>query len=72
MDQKKIDRINELSKKKKSPEGLTEEEHAERAQLHKEYIEAYRSHLRGILDNSVIQYPDGTREKVKDRYKGDK
>ena len=31
MDQKQIDRINELAKKAKSPEGLTEWEEMERA-----------------------------------------
>lgn len=69
MDQKLLDRINELSHKRKTV-GLTPEEEAERAQLHKEYIAAYRAYLRGILDNTVIERPDGTRENVKDRYKG--
>lgn len=68
MDQKLLDRINELAKKRKTV-GLTPEEEAERAQLHKEYIAAYRAYLRGILDNTVIERPDGTRENVKDRYK---
>ncbi len=64
MEQSKIDRINELARKLKS-EGLTEEEQAERAQLHKEYIESYRRSLRGILDNTYIQQTDGTRIKLK-------
>ena len=63
MDQKKIDRINFLARKMKT-EGLTEEEAAERKQLHKEYIEAYRRNLRATLDNTYIQRPDGTREKI--------
>ena len=37
MDQKQIDRINELARKAKSPEGLTEWEVAERAALRREY-----------------------------------
>ena len=36
MDQKQIDRLNELAKKAKSPEGLTEWETAERAALRRE------------------------------------
>ena len=63
MDQKKLDRINELAAKMKTV-GLTEEEAAERKQLHEEYIEAYRANLRGILENTYIQRPDGTREKL--------
>ncbi|MBE6609261.1 MAG: DUF896 domain-containing protein [Ruminococcaceae bacterium] len=64
MDQKKVDRINYLARKSKS-EGLTEEEKAEQQVLRKEYIEDYRRSLRGILDNTVIQRPDGTKEKLK-------
>ncbi len=64
MEQAKLDRINELAKKKKAGT-LTPEEEAERAVLHKEYIAAYRASLRGILENTYIQRPDGTREKLK-------
>ncbi|MCQ2432743.1 MAG: DUF896 domain-containing protein [Clostridia bacterium] len=64
MEQKKIDRINELARKKRSV-GLSDEELAEQAALHKEYIAAYRASLRGILDNTVIQRPDGSREPLK-------
>ena len=44
MEQAKIDRINELARKKKA-EGLTEEELAEQAELRKEYIEGYKRSL---------------------------
>ena len=64
LDQKKVDRINYLARKSKS-EGLTEEEKAEQQVLRQEYIEDYRRSLRGILDNTVIQRPDGTKEKIK-------
>lgn len=63
MEQAKIDRINELAAKLKK-EGLTEEEAAERKQLHAEYIAAYKANLHGILSNTYIQRPDGTREKL--------
>ncbi len=72
MEQSKLDRINELAKKKKAGTPLTAEEQAEREALHKEYIVEYRAYLRGILDNTVIERPDGTRESVKDRYKDNK
>ncbi len=66
MEQKKVDRINELAKKAKTEE-LTEAEKAEQKSLREEYIRDFRASLRGILDNSVIERPDGTKEKVKDR-----
>ncbi|MBQ8275438.1 MAG: DUF896 domain-containing protein [Clostridia bacterium] len=61
MEQSKIDRINALARKAKA-EGLTEEEKAEQAVLRKEYIESYRASLRAMLENTVIQRPDGSRE----------
>ena len=67
MEQKQIERINELAKKAKSPEGLTAEETAERDALRREYIEAYKRSLTAQLDNTYIQYPDGTRRKLKQR-----
>ena len=64
MEQSKIDRINELARKKKAGEVLTEEELAEQAALRREYVEWYMRGLRGTLDNTVIVRPDGTREKI--------
>ena len=68
MEQKKLDRINELAKKAKESE-LTDEEKAEQKILREEYIRDFRASLRGILDNSVIRRPDGTEEKVANRNK---
>ena len=68
MDQKKIDRINELARLAKQRE-LTAEEQAERAVLRREYIDAYTANLRATLDNTVIVRPDGTRESIKQRRK---
>ena len=53
MDQKKIDRINELAHKAKTV-GLTEAETAERAVLRREYIDAYKASLRAQLNNTYI------------------
>lgn len=47
--QEMIDRINELSKKKKTV-GLTEEEQNEQKALYKEYIAAFRANLKSQLD----------------------
>ena len=62
--QKTIDRINELAKKAKSPEGLTPEEISERDALRKEYIASWKQSLTSQLDNTYIQYPDGSRRKL--------
>lgn len=59
MDQKKIDRINELYHKSKG-EGLTPEEKKEQTLLRKEYIAAIRGDLTNSLNNISIQNPDGS------------
>ena len=64
MEQHKIDRINELAHKAKTEEGLTPEELAERDALRREYIDAHRESLIRHLENTYIQYPDGTRKKL--------
>lgn len=64
MDQKKIDRINELAEKAKLGP-LSEEELAERAALRREYIDSMKASLLGQLDNTYILRPDGTKEKLK-------
>ncbi len=66
MEQKKIDRINELARKKKSI-GLTEEELQEQAILRREYIESYKQSLISQLDNTYIVEPDGTKRKISRR-----
>lgn len=72
MEQKKIDRINELARKAKSGQPLTDEELTERAALRTEYLNEIRASMTGILDNTVIVRPDGTREKVRPRNDGKK
>ena len=46
------------------PEGLTPEESAERDVLRREYIDSFKRSLVGQLDNTYIQYPDGTKKKL--------
>ena len=58
MDMKDIERINELYRKKKAGTQTPEEE-KEQARLRMEYIHAVRENLRGTLNNTKIQYPDG-------------
>lgn len=68
MDEKKIQRINELYHKSKE-KGLTEAEKAEQQELRQEYIFAMKNNLRSILNNIDIQEADGsiTKLETKDR-----
>ena len=59
-----IERINELSRKSRTPEGLTEEEQAERAELRAAYIAAFRESMEAALENTVIREPDGTEHRL--------
>ena len=63
MEQKKIDRLNYLARKSKT-EPLSAEELNEQKALRDEYRADFRRGLLGILDNTSIQRPDGTIEKI--------
>ncbi len=63
MDQKKIDRINELARKSKTA-GLTDAEKAEQTELRNEYRRAVTGNLAAQLDNTYIMTPDGKKRKV--------
>jgi uncharacterized protein YnzC (UPF0291/DUF896 family) len=65
MEKAKIDRINALAAKAKTPEGLTDAEKAEQKALREEYLTEYRRALRGQLNETVILRPDGTKEVLK-------
>ena len=65
MTQEKIDRINELARKAKTPEGLTPEELAERDVLRREYIDSVVSGLKGHLDNTYLVDEKGVKTKLK-------
>ena len=66
MEQKKIDRISELTRISRT-RALTSEELDERARLRAEYIEAIKSSLTSQLENTYIVEEDGTRRKLKRR-----
>ena len=63
MEQKKIDRINELAHLAKEKE-KKEEELAERAALRAEYIADFRRATINVLENTYIQTPDGKKHKL--------
>ena len=71
MNEEKIARINELSRKSKA-EGLTEEERQEQALLRQEFIASFRNNLKAQLDNIDVVNPDGSIENLGDKYASDK
>lgn len=60
-----IDRINELARKAKTPEGLTQEETAERQVLRRLYIDSFKQSLVGQLENTYIVDEKGNKTKLK-------
>ena len=59
MEPAKIERINELARKKKTV-GLTEAELEEQARLRKQYIAEWRASMESVLQSVIIQNEDGT------------
>lgn len=60
----RLQRLNELANKAKAGEALTDEESAEQTRLREEYRLAFRAAFRGVLENTYIQQPDGSRKKL--------
>lgn len=63
MNQKKIDRINELARKAKA-EGLTEEEKREREVLRREYVDSVVGNLRRELEHTYVVDQHGNKRKL--------
>lgn len=58
MTQEKIDRINELARKSRTPEGLTPAEKEEQTALRNEYRAGFVRNLKAQLDNiEVVDAP---------------
>ncbi|WP_105615925.1 DUF896 domain-containing protein [Vallitalea okinawensis] len=64
MEQKKIDRINELYKKQKA-EGLTESEKEEQKTLRQEYIGLIRKNFKSTMNTVKIQDEEGNVRSLK-------
>ena len=69
MTQDKIDRINELARKQRTEEGLTDEERAEQQKLRSEYINSIKRNLSLQLENTVIVDEKGNKRKVQKQEK---
>ena len=63
----RTEKLNEYARRVKAGEVLTPEEIADRDKLRQEYIEAFRKNFRAQLDNTVVQYPDGTKKSLTEK-----
>ena len=59
-----IARINELARKSKTPEGLTQEERLEQADLRRRYVANIKASLMADLDNTYIMDEKGNKTKL--------
>ena len=68
MEKRNTDSISELTRISRERE-LTPEEQAERQQLRQNYLKAFRGQFRTQLDNTVVEYPDGSRASLREAAK---
>ena len=54
-----IKEINALAKKKRE-QGLTAEEQKRQKELYAIYLKGFRAQVKAKLDNTDVEYPDGT------------
>ena len=66
MEAKKIERINEPARLSKT-RCLTDLEISEQAALRQEYIADFRKSFKAQLDSTVVLYPDGTKEPLRQK-----
>ena len=64
MEQEILPRLNELAKIA-TQRALTPEEETESAALRKQYLATFRLAVQQQLDNTYIQYDDGTKVKLR-------
>ena len=60
----RLQRLNELANKAHAGEALTDEELEEQKRLREEYRLAFRAAFRGVLENTYVQRPDGSKTKL--------
>lgn len=71
MEKRNLERISQLTQLSRERE-LTPAEAQERQQLRQNYLKAFRSQMRAQLDNTVVEYPDGSRCSLRDAAKQNK
>ncbi len=72
MTQEKIDRINELARKSRTPEGLTEAEKAEQTALRNEFRADFKANLESQLKNiEIVDNIEEAQNKLEAESKGE-
>lgn len=61
----RVDKLNDYARRIKAGEQLTDDELVDRDRLRQEYLTEFRKNFKQQLDNTVIQYPDGTQKSLK-------
>ena len=61
----RTEKLNEYSRRVKAGVGLTPDEIADREKLRQEFLAEFRKNFKAQLDNTVIEYPDGTKKNLK-------
>ena len=61
----RTEKLNEYSRRVKAGEVLTPEEIADREKLRQEFLAEFRKNFKAQLDNTVIEYPAGTKKHLK-------
>lgn len=69
MEQREIDRINELARKSRTAAGLTESEKAEQQLLRRAYIDSVLGNLEEQLEHTSIIDEQGRKRKLKKKKK---
>ena len=64
MEREKIDRINELARRKNNGELLTEDEQAEHQALRREYVQSVLGNLDAHLSNTYVVDEHGNKRKL--------
>ena len=65
MEREKIDRVNELARRKKNGELLTEDEQAEHQALRREYVQSVLGNLDAHLSNTYVVDEHGRKRKLR-------
>ncbi len=65
MDKKLIERINELARKSRTEQGLTENEKQEQAELRRQYIDAFVGNTKAGLESIRVVDEKGNKVPIK-------